>query len=91
MSLWVSKVDVFKLNTPTKSSAWALIHAAEVVVTRLVTSKVLYMGELALFTMYVCTSSVRTYIAKTPKRAIYAVLYLSKVAVDILSTTTFVC
>ena len=42
----------------------------------------MYMGELALFAMYVCTSSVRTYIAKTPKRAIYAILYATKVLVS---------
>ena len=35
-----------------------------------------------------CTSSVRTYIAKTLKHAIYAILYAPKVVVDILSTTT---
>ena len=39
----------------------------------------MYMGELALFAMYVCTSSVRTYIAKTPKRALYTILYGAKV------------
>lgn len=39
----------------------------------------MYMGELALFAMYVCTSSVRTYIAKTPKRALHTILYGAKV------------
>ena len=46
------------------------------------------MGELGLFAMYVCTGSVHTYIAKTLKHAIYAILYGTKVAVDTLSTTT---
>src|SRR5699024_2881124 len=32
---------------------------------------ILYMGKLDLFAMYVCTSSVRRYIAKTLKRTIY--------------------
>ena len=31
----------------------------------------LYIRELAFFAVYVCTSSVRTYIAKTLKRTIY--------------------
>ena len=51
------------------------------------TTKILYKRKLGLFAMYVCTSSVRTYIAKTLKRTIYAILYAPKVVVDILSTT----
>ena len=46
------------------------------------------MGELGLFAMYVCTSSVRTYIAKTLKRTIYATLYDSKVVTVNLTVTT---
>ena len=42
----------------------------------------LYIGEFALFAMYVCTASVRTYIAKTPKRAIYAILYATKMLIS---------
>ena len=38
-----------------------------------------YMGELGLFAMYVCTKSVRTYIANHPKRTIHAILYEAKV------------
>ena len=41
-----------------------------------------YIGELALFAMYVCTASVHTYIAKTPKRTIYAILYATKVLIS---------
>ena len=40
-----------------------------------------YIGEFALFAVYVCTTSVRTYIAKTPKRTIYAILYAAKVLI----------
>ena len=53
------------------------------------TAKIMYMGALRLFAMYVHTKPVYTYIAKSPKRAIYAVLYGAKVAVDILSTTIY--
>lgn len=52
------------------------------------TTKILYMRDLRLFAMYVCTKSVRTYIAKNLKHVIYAILYGTKVAVDTLSTTT---
>ena len=48
----------------------------------------LYMGEFGLFAMYVCTKSVRTYIAKSPKRTIYAILYGTKVIVKVTSTTS---
>ena len=41
-----------------------------------------YIGELALFAMYVCTASVHTYIARTPKRTIYAILYVTKVLIS---------
>ena len=60
----------------------------EVAVPILGTAKNLYKRKLGLFAMYVCTSSVRTYIAKTLKRTIYETLYDAKVVVDILSTTT---
>ena len=38
--------------------------------------------------MYVCTGSVRTYISKSLKHTIYAILYGAKVAVDILELLT---
>ena len=37
------------------------------------------MREFHPFAMYVRTESVHTYIAKTPKRTIYAILYDDKV------------
>ena len=76
------------MSTPIKSTARVPIHVVEVVVPTLGTAKILYMRELRLFAMYVRTEPVHTYIAKSPKHAIYAILYGSKVAVDILSTTT---
>ena len=59
----------------------------EVAVPILGTAKNLYKRKLGLFTMYVCTSSVRTYIAKSPKRAIYAILYGAEVVLVILNQT----
>ena len=38
--------------------------------------------------MYVRTEPVHTYIAKSPKRTIYAIFYGAKVAVDILELLT---
>ena len=75
------------MNTPIKLTAWIPNHTVEVPVPILGTAKILYKRKLGLFAMYVCTSSVRTYIAKTLKRTIYAILYAPKVVVDILSTT----
>ena len=51
---------------------FVLIRAVEVAVPTLGTAKILYKRKLGLFAMYVCTSSVRTHIAKTLKRTIYA-------------------
>ena len=85
-SLHLSKVGVFKLNTPIKLTAWIPNHTVEVPVPILGTAKILYKRKLGLFAMYVCTSSVRTYIAKTLKRTIYAILYAPKVVVDKMST-----
>ena len=76
------------MNTPIKSTARVPIHVVEVVVPTLGTAKILYMRELRLFAMYVRTEPVHTYIAKSPKRAICAIHYDTKVVVDILSTTT---
>ena len=78
------------MNTPIKSTARVPIHVVEVVVPTLGTAKILYMRELRLFAMYVRTEPVHTYIAKSPKRAIYAIFYGTNVAVDTLSTTTLV-
>ena len=39
------------------------------------TAKILYMRGFRLFAVYVRTEPVHTYIAKTPKRAIYTILY----------------
>ena len=55
------------------------IFMIEVAVPILGTAKNLYKRKLGLFAMYVCTSSVRTYIAKTLKRTIYETLYDAKV------------
>ena len=41
-----------------------------------------YIGELALFAMYVRTEAVHTYIAKTQKRTIYAILCAPKVLIS---------
>ena len=87
-SLYLSKVGVFKLNTPIDSTDSGPICAVEVAVPTLGTAKILYKRKLGLFAMYVCTSSVRTYIAKTLNRTIYETLYDAKEVVDILSTTT---
>ena len=59
------------MNTPIKSTARVPIHVVEVVVPTLGTAKILYMRELRLFAMYVRTEPVHTYIAKSPKHAIY--------------------
>ena len=42
-------------------------------------AKIRYMRRFRLFAMYVRTEPVHTYIAKTPKRALYAILYGAKV------------
>ena len=60
------------LNLPARGRRLAdLSFTVEVAVPILGTTKIMYMRELRLFAMYVCTSSVRTYIAKTLKRTIY--------------------
>ena len=87
-SLHLSKVGVFKLNTPINLTAWIPNHTVEVPVPTLGTAKILYKRKLDLFPMYVCTSSVRTYIANPPKRAIYAILYHDKVVGFILNPAT---
>ena len=105
-SLYLSKVGVFKLNTPIKLTAWIPNHTVKVPVPTLGTGKILYKRKLGLLAMYVCTKSVRTYIAKTLKRTIHAILYGTKLTqarayqndhlilvwlvLDILSSTTFI-
>ena len=51
------------------------------------TSKIPYMRELRLFAMYVRTEPVHTYIAKSLKRAICAILYNTKVMLGNLIRT----
>ena len=63
------------------------LHGVKVVVLILGTTKILYMRELRLFAMHICTKSVRTYIAKSPKRTIYVILYNTKVLLYILAST----
>ena len=72
------------------TDAFAFIpnRAVNLAVPKTGTAKILYMRGFRLFAMYVRTEPVHTYIAKSPKRAIYAILYVPEVVVDILSTTT---
>ena len=62
-------------------------YSLEVAVTILGTSKIPYMRELRLFAMYVRTEPVHTYIAKSLKRAICAILYNTKVMLGNLIRT----
>ena len=57
-------------------------RGVEVAVPTLGTAKIRYMRGFRLFAMYVRTEPVHTYIAKSPKRAIYAALYDPKVPVS---------
>ena len=85
-SLYGPKVGVFKLNTPIRATACVLNEATELAVPTLGTTKIRYMRGFRLFAMYVRT--VHTYIAKSPKRTIYATLYDTKmVPVNLTSTT----
>ena len=72
ISLYGAKVGVFKLNTPRDFTDSVPIRAIEVAVPTLGTAKILDKRKLGLFAMYICTSSVRMYIAKILKHAIYA-------------------
>ena len=61
------------LDLPARGRRLAdLSFTVEVAVPILGTAKILYKRKLGLFAMYICTSSVRTYIAKILKHAIYA-------------------
>ena len=76
------------MNTPIDFTDSVPIRAIEVAVPTLGTAKILDKRKLGLFAMYVCTSSVRTYIAKTLKRTIYETLYDAKVVSVNLTDTT---
>ena len=86
--LYGPKVGVFKLNTPIRATACVLNEATELAVPTLGTTKIRYMRGFRLFAMYVRTEPVHTYIAKTPKRTIYATLYDTKVVPVNLTSTT---
>ena len=78
------------LNLPARGRRLAdLSFTVEVAVPILGTTKILYMRGFRLFAMYVRTEPVHTYIAKSLKHAICAILYGTKVAVDTLSTTIY--
>ena len=62
--------------------------AVEVAVPIWGTTKIRYMRGFRLFAMYVRTEPVHTYIAKTPKRTICAILYDPKVVPVNLTGTT---
>ena len=51
-------------------------------------AKIRYMRRFRLFAMYVRTEPVHTYIAKSPKRTIYVILYDTKVVLVNLTSTT---
>ena len=51
------------------------------------TAKILYMRGFRLFAVYVRTEPVHTYIAKSPKRAIYTLLYDTELVWVILTQT----
>ena len=86
--IYESKVGVFKLNTPIRSAACVLNEATELAVPKVGTVKIRYMRGFRLFAMYVRTEPVHTYIAKTPKRTICAILYAPKVVPVNLTSTT---
>ena len=60
-SLYLSKVGVFKLNTPRDFTDSVPIRAIEVAVPTLGTAKILDKRKLGLFAMYVCTRPVQTH------------------------------
>ena len=86
--LYGPKVGVFKLNTPIRATACVLNEATELAVPTLGAPKIRYMRGFRLFAMYVRTEPVHTYIAKSPKRTIYAILYDDKVVPVNLTSTT---
>ncbi len=72
------------------TDAFAFIpnRAVNLAVPKTGTAKILYMRGFRLFAMYVRTEPVHTYIAKSPKHAIYAILYDDKVVPVNLTSTT---
>ena len=72
------------------TDAFAFIpnRAVNLAVPKTGTAKILYMRGFRLFAMYVRTEPVHTYIAKAPKRSIYATLYDAKVVPVNLTSTT---
>ena len=76
------------MNTPIRSAACVLNEATELAVPKVGTVKIRYMRGFRLFAMYVRTEPVHTYIAKTPKRTICAILYGPKVVPVNLTSTT---
>ena len=77
------------LNLPARGRRLAdLSFTVEVAVPILGTTKIMYMRELRLFAMYVRTEPVHTYIAKSLKRAICAILYNTKVVLGNLELLT---
>lgn len=65
-------------------------RAVELTVPILGTAKIGYMRGFRLFAMYVRTEPVHTYIAKSPKRAIYTILYYTELVWVILTQTTMI-
>ena len=63
-------------------------RAVELTVPILGTAIIRYMRGFRLFAMYVRTEPVHTYIAKSSKRTIYAILYHTKVVPVNLTSTT---
>ena len=64
------------------------IFMIEVAVPILGTAKIRHMRGFRFIAMYVRTELVHTYIAKSPKRTIYAILYNTKVVPVNLTSTT---
>ena len=74
------------------TDAFAFIpnRAVNLAVPKTGTAKILYMRGFRLFAMYVRTEPVHTYIAKSPKRAIYTILYDTELLWAILTQTTMI-
>ena len=72
------------------TDAFAFIpnRAVNLAVPKTGTAKILYMRGFRLFAMYVRTEPVHTYIAKSPKRAIYTILYDTELLWAILELLT---
>ena len=75
---YVRMYEVSTLVRNVRPHSVTVCYSLEVAVPILGTGKLLYQRKLGLFAMYVCTRSVRTYIAKTLKRTIHTILYGTK-------------